>query len=820
METRLYMLVPAMLLSVAVVAAQADTMYGRAGEGAGSIGAIQAGDRIYEVRLNYTDGLVRAINVTDHRMVPPGSTLFDALKDGSGYAGAANRITYSDNRTYVVVAVPGGNAVQILDVTHYDYPGIVHDYNAADSPILISQVTDGDRGAELAGAQDALSIVKWDRAYALVTGSGDYLAALDLGYVLRPHPDTIAHGQERGPDGYSAATLEYAPRTQSPTTAFAIVVGPGHYLRVEDIGYAFVPRPAAVAYDGTEGFEALGGAGAMVPLTIPASAGGDWAEAAQRGPTHVLVASGDDGAIQVVAIKSPDAQPVNATHDAINLPPRADAPQIVLEPVAAIFDGIGGFEALGGVGDMRLAHVGNRTYAVAAGLSDGGIQIIDVTVPSAPEPVAAIFDGIGGFEALGGVTDINILYRADGVYVAALSGGGDRMQIVDISDPYEPAPVLGLFRPAEYGGLGGARHVTLAEIRDRTYAVAAGAEDGAIQIIDVTEPASPVPAATLVDGAGGFEALGGARSFVAVTINGHTYGMAAGHDDDAIQVIDMDMPYAPRPVLAMVDGVGGFEALGGAAGMDTIKADGGTFLVVAGSDDDAVQIVNITDPLRPEPVSAVFDGEGGFDALRGAGHVRCHTTYCAVSAAGDGAVQIIDMSEPASPAPLAAAFDGRDGFKALKSAEGLDIVSLSGHVYAFVAAKGDNAIQIMDITEPSSPVPVYNLFDYTDGFKDINGVRNMDIVAISGKTYAVAVTGIDGAVTILDVSEPAEPKVVSAIHDGRSGFDDLYGVIGVKTARMADRTYAFLASWHDDAVQMLDITEPASPRWVWTMADR
>ena len=63
---------------------------------------------------------------------------------------------------------------------------------------------------------------------------------------------------------------------------------------------------------------------------------------------------------------------------------------------------------------------------------------------------------------------------------------------------------------------------------------------------------------------------------------------------------------------------------------------GRTYAIVAALDDDGVQIMDITNPIHPSPVSAVFDGSGGFGALDGAIDAEVFTqggrTYAIVAA--------------------------------------------------------------------------------------------------------------------------------------------------------------------------------------------
>ena len=114
--------------------------------------------------------------------------------------------------------------------------------------------------------------------------------------------------------------------------------------------------------------------------------------------------------------------------------------------------------------------------------------------------------------------------------------------------------------------------------------------------------------------------------------------------------------------------------------------------------------MDVTDPARPAPVSAVFDGSGGFDALYGAADVEVFDThgrtYAIVAAMYDNGVQIMDVTDPARPAPVSAVFDGSGGFDALKRASDVEVFGMDGRTYAIVAARDDKGVQIMDVTPP------------------------------------------------------------------------------------------------------------------------
>ena len=49
--------------------------------------------------------------------------------------------------------------------------------------------------------------------------------------------------------------------------------------------------------------------------------------------------------------------------------------------------------------------------------------------------------------------------------------------------------------------------------------------------------------------------------------------------------------------------------------------------------------------------------------------------------------------------------DGRNGFDALDNSDAVEVVEISGRTYALVASWGDSAIQVADITDPANPSP-------------------------------------------------------------------------------------------------------------------
>lgn len=247
-----------------------------------------------------------------------------------------------------------------------------------------------------------------------------------------------------------------------------------------------------------------------------------------------------------------------------------------------------------------------------------------------------------------------------------------------------------------------ASNVTTVVIGGKTYALVTGYGDHGVQIMDITNPISPTATATVMDETGGFTELANARGIATVAIEGKTYALVTGYDDDGVQIINISDPASPTATAAVKDGEDGFTELDGPAGITTVVIDDKTYALVAAYEDDGVEIINITDPASPSPTASVSDGSIGFSALDGAVGITTVViggkTYALVSSYGDHAVQIIDISDPASPTAMAAVTDDNSGeFTALAGARGITMTEINGNTYALVASYIDDAVQIMGI---------------------------------------------------------------------------------------------------------------------------
>ena len=497
----------------------------------------------------------------------------------------------------------------------------------------------------------------------------------------------------------------------------------------------------------------------------------------------------------------------------------------VLEPapVSAVFDGSGGFGALDHASDAEVFTQGGRTYAIVAAYADDGVQIMDITNPIHPTPVSAVFDGSGGFGALDHASDAEVFTQGGRTYAIVAAYADDGVQIMDITNPIHPTPVSAVFDGSGgFGALDGAIDVEVFTQGGRTYAIVAAHTDDGVQIIDITNPIHPTPVSAVFDGSGGFGALDGASDAEVFTQGGRTYAIVTAWLDSGVQIMDITNPVHPTPVSAVFDNSGGFSALDGAQDVEVFTQGGRTYAIVAAWLDSGVQIMDITNPVHPTPVSAVFDNSGGFSALDAAEDVEVFTqggrTYAIVAAVEDGGVQIMDITNPIHPSPVSAVFDGSGGFSALYGANDAEVFTQGGRTYAIVAAHTDGGVQIMDITPPTLDLAYSNLAgeylvgaDLTDAdlrYADLRGA-----VLIGAVLYGADLTGADLRDAILIDADLRNADLSRA---------DLAGA-HLADARMfnADLTHAnlTLANLRDADLSRADLRSAAMPNALMAGAD-
>ena len=109
--------------------------------------------------------------------------------------------------------------------------------------------------------------------------------------------------------------------------------------------------------------------------------------------------------------------------------------------------------------------------------------------------------------------------------------------------------------------------------------------------------------------------------------------------------------------------------------------------------------------------------------------------------------------------------------------------------YAVVAAPQDDGLQIVNLTDPSDPVPVARVPDDGGGVHAaLEDASAVDAFMMNGGTYAVVAA--DDGIVVVDLADPAGPMLVEAAQNNSTA---LRGASAIKVFHTAGHVYAAVA---------------------------
>ena len=295
------------------------------------------------------------------------------------------------------------------------------------------------------------------------------------------------------------------------------------------------------------------------------------------------------------------------------------------------------------------------------------------------------------------------------------------------------------------------------------YAYVASYQDDALSIIDISNPTNPVEVGYIQDDSQGGTAYA-LNNTMGVSVVGN-YAYVASYIDGALSVIDISNPTNPVEVGYIQDDYYGGTAHALSGSEDVYVS--GNYAYVSSSAADGFSIIDISNPTNPVEVGYVQDTESGGTAqgLDGANSVYVYGNYSYVTSSQDDALSIIDISNPTNPVEVGYIQDDSQG----GTAEVLDYpdeVYVSGN-YAYVASYQDDALSVIDISNPTNPVEVGYIQDTESGgtAEALDCARNF---FVSGD-YVYVSAYADDALSIIDISNPTNPVEVGYIQDDSQG---------------------------------------------------
>ena len=301
-----------------------------------------------------------------------------------------------------------------------------------------------------------------------------------------------------------------------------------------------------------------------------------------------------------------------------------------------------------------------------------------------------------------------------------------------------------------------------------------------------------------------------------VQINGSTYIMTSSSNNTVhiIDITDIDSPRIVNKTVFYDDDGNAFDIK--YIAISTI--DGDTYAISSDADAHSVLIINISNPESPSLVTYVTDGQN-FTTLASPTRIAITTmdafTYALVASRNDNGVQIINITDPVNPTSVITIKDKENGgeYDILQRAEDIAIIHANGLIYALVTANADDGVQIINITNISNPIPVSSIVDdnvnSSSPYTILDGAFAIDTIEIGGSIYALVASFADDGIQIINVTNPENISAVSVYHTVQNGVLDQ--ATDITTITLGESIYALVTSFGRNSVNIIDITNPKTP---------
>ena len=402
-----------------------------------------------------------------------------------------------------------------------------------------------------------------------------------------------------------------------------------------------------------------------------------------------------------------------------------------MEPVVAGQIGDNSALELDGPYEIAIFEDDTGTYAIVAAYESDTVQIIDITDPSNPAETATVMSGTNF--ALNGPVVFEVFEDGTGTYVIVVEFHG-RILIFDIADPSNPAEMANV-RDGTNNVLWGPHGIEVFGDGTDTYAIITSFNDyNIIKILNITDPSSPTAVGTV---RGGFGALPDGPIGIEVFGNGTgTFAIVTAYSNYTVLIIDITDPSNPTVVASVTDVVGVSQDVwdSPSSPADIANARGGTILALDGAWD-----------------VAVFGNGTG--------------TFAIVTAYDCDAIQIIDITDPSNPTALASIVDSDS--LVLDGPTDIEILGGGTGTYAAIASHDNDTVQIINITDPSNPTVLANVVGSDNLVLD--GPTDIEVFEKDTGTYVTVASYGTDTVTILWFDfDPGVPHDAGMPHDAES----------------------------------------------------
>ena len=697
-------------------------------DGPSGVEYYQTNNRHYAVVVSEADDGMQIVDITN----PVSPTAAGYLSDDSSTLldGAEGVAIYSvSGRTYAVVAATIDDGIQIVDIT--------------DPANIFPTGKLGDTGSlRLDRVQDVAIHTIGDRHYAVVTSlQEDGIQVVDVTNPYNPVPKATIGGTTlngaTGVDTFSIGNRHYAVVASDDGDYVQIVemtavnADAGDGLSVDAGRTVVLAGSGSVSSGATPTYQWTQTGGTTVTLNAPTALRTTFTAPTTPSTLIFQLAATHGGAT------STDIVTVSVAPDAVGSP---DKTAVALNLTDSVADSV--YTYLRNAVDVKVFEHGGKIYAVVASNSDS-IHLLDITDPANidelrhPNPESQS-GGNNHNNAPGAESAVPYVAIDGNLYIMLSWGSSDALQSFYIHSngrldelaatvdnikmnhaadliiytlqtrcDSTPGTVLATDDDGHVSACQGPKIIGMAE-RDRVvvepgdlvarqYAAVIGQLSHSIRIVDVTDPrdlGKPALRGEITDSTSTL--LRGPIDIAHYQTNNRHYAVVAASQEDGIQIVDITNPNSPTAAghLADTDDL----EMRGADGVAVYSVGGRTYAVVTGNSEDGIQIVDITDPHNIFPTGNLADtGMLELDNPRGVVVHRIGDRYYAVVAAShDDGIEAVDVTDPYNPVPKGRVGD-TTGAVELDGATGVDTFSIGNRHYVVVASSDDHGVQIAEM---------------------------------------------------------------------------------------------------------------------------
>ncbi len=351
--------------------------------------------------------------------------------------------------------------------------------------------------------------------------------------------------------------------------------------------------------------------------------------------------------------------------------------------------------------------------------------------------------------------------------------------------------------------LDGASSVTTATVGGTTYLYAAGYDDDGVSVFSVANNGVLTSVQNVPDTSA--LQLDGATSVTTATVGTGTYLFVAGWEDNGVSVFSI----ANNGMLTSVQNVPDTTSLNlsSPSSVTTATVGTATYLFVAGYDDGGVSVFSIANNgmLTSVHNTASFLTSTVLLTARSVTTATVGgTTYLFVAVENTNSVRVFSVASTTGALTFVRNLTDSGGLQ-IANPYSVTTATVGTGTYLFVAGYNDDGVSVFSIGTGGTLTNAHNQAD--DRFLRLNGASSVTTATVGGTTYLFVAGYDDDGVSTFSVANDGTLTSVHNVDDSESSTLELDGAYSVTTATVGGTTYLFVAGRDDDGVSVFSVNE-------------